>query len=117
MVQTGAMDGLSHRSARVASHPSHSSADRPAGEDGPIQCMQGVGGIVGVVHLHSSAQLSIFNMEKRYRNKIIIVIIIIIFIIIIIIVVVVVVVVVVVLSEMADHKLLRIAGHPDRKTR
>ena len=29
-------------------------------------------------HLHCSAQLSMFNMEKRYRNKIIIIIIIII---------------------------------------
>ena len=31
-----------------------------------------------VVHWHCSAQLSMFNMEKRYRNKIIIIIIIII---------------------------------------
>ena len=28
-----------------------------------------------VVHWHCSAQLSMFNMEKRYRNKIIIIII------------------------------------------
>ena len=27
-----------------------------------------------VVHWHCSAQLSMFNMEKRYRNKIIIII-------------------------------------------
>ena len=33
---------------------------------------------VVVVHWHCSAQLSMFNMEKRYRNKIIIIIIIII---------------------------------------
>ena len=32
---------------------------------------------VCVVHLHCSAQLSMFNMEKRYRNKIIFIIIII----------------------------------------
>ena len=32
---------------------------------------------VVVVHWHCSAQLSMFNMEKRYRNKIIIIIIII----------------------------------------
>ena len=31
---------------------------------------------VCVVHWHCSAQLSMFNMEKRYRNKIIIIIII-----------------------------------------
>ena len=29
---------------------------------------------VVIVHWHCSAQLSMFNMEKRYRNKIIIVI-------------------------------------------
>ena len=29
-----------------------------------------------VIHWHCSAQLSMFNMEKRYRNKIIIIIII-----------------------------------------
>ena len=28
-----------------------------------------------VIHWHCSAQLSMFNMEKRYRNKIIIIII------------------------------------------
>ena len=33
---------------------------------------------VCVIHWHCSAQLSMFNMEKRYRNKIIIIIIIII---------------------------------------
>ena len=33
-------------------------------------CVEG-----GVVHWHCSAQLSMFNMEKRYRNKIIIIII------------------------------------------
>ena len=33
--------------------------------------------VVVVVHWHCSAQLSMFNMEKRYRNKIIIIIIII----------------------------------------
>ena len=32
---------------------------------------------VCVVHLHCTAQLSMFNMEKRFRNKIIIIIIII----------------------------------------
>ena len=32
---------------------------------------------VCVIHWHCSAQLSMFNMEKRYRNKIIIIIIII----------------------------------------
>ena len=32
---------------------------------------------VVIVHWHCSAQLSMFNMEKRYRNKIIIIIIII----------------------------------------
>ena len=32
--------------------------------------------VVVVVHQHCSAQLSMFNMEKRYRNKIIIIIII-----------------------------------------
>ena len=32
---------------------------------------------VFVVHWHCTAQLSMFNMEKRYRNKIIIIIIII----------------------------------------
>ena len=31
-----------------------------------------------VIHWHCTAQLSMFNMEKRYRNKIIIIIIIII---------------------------------------
>ena len=31
---------------------------------------------VCVIHWHCSAQLSMFNMEKRYRNKIIIIIII-----------------------------------------
>ena len=31
--------------------------------------------VVVVVHWHCSAQLSMFNMEKRYRNKIIIIII------------------------------------------
>ena len=31
---------------------------------------------VVIVHWHCSAQLSMFNMEKRYRNKIIIIIII-----------------------------------------
>ena len=30
---------------------------------------------VCVIHWHCSAQLSMFNMEKRYRNKIIIIII------------------------------------------
>ena len=34
---------------------------------------------VCVVHWHCTAQLSMFNMEKRFRNKIIIIIIIIIF--------------------------------------
>ena len=29
---------------------------------------------VSVIHWHCSAQLSMFNMEKRYRNKIIIII-------------------------------------------
>ena len=29
---------------------------------------------VVIVHWHCSAQLSMFNMEKRYRNKIIIII-------------------------------------------
>ena len=33
---------------------------------------------VCVIHWHCTAQLSMFNMEKRYRNKIIIIIIIII---------------------------------------
>ena len=28
--------------------------------------------VVVIVHWHCSAQLSMFNMEKRYRNKIII---------------------------------------------
>ena len=42
---------------------------------------------VCVVHLHCSAQLSMFNMEKHYRNKIIIIIIITIIIIIIIIII------------------------------
>ena len=32
--------------------------------------------VVVIVHWHCSAQLSIFNMEKCYRNKIIIIIII-----------------------------------------
>ena len=32
---------------------------------------------VCVIHWHCTAQLSMFNMEKRYRNKIIIIIIII----------------------------------------
>ena len=32
---------------------------------------------VSVIHWHCTAQLSMFNMEKRYRNKIIIIIIII----------------------------------------
>ena len=36
-----------------------------------------VGLRVSVIHWHCSAQLSMFNMEKRYRNKIIIIIIII----------------------------------------
>ena len=31
--------------------------------------------VVVIVHWHCSAQLSMFNMEKRYRNKIIIIII------------------------------------------
>ena len=30
--------------------------------------------VVVIVHWHCSAQLSMFNMEKRYRNKIIIII-------------------------------------------
>ena len=29
--------------------------------------------VVVIVHWHCSAQLSMFNMEKRYRNKIIII--------------------------------------------
>ena len=33
--------------------------------------------VVVIVHWHCSAQLSMFNMEKRYRNKITIIIIII----------------------------------------
>ena len=32
--------------------------------------------VVVIVHWHCSAQLSMFNMEKRYKNKIIIIIII-----------------------------------------
>ena len=31
--------------------------------------------VVVIVHWHCSAQLSMFNMEKRYRNKIIIIVI------------------------------------------
>ena len=30
--------------------------------------------VIVIVHWHCSAQLSMFNMEKRYRNKIIIII-------------------------------------------
>ena len=40
--------------------------------------MVGGCGCVRVVHWHCSAQLSMFNMERRYNNKIIIIIIIII---------------------------------------
>ena len=39
-------------------------------------CCARVRGRVCVIHWHCSAQLSMFNMEKRYRNKIIIIIII-----------------------------------------
>ena len=30
--------------------------------------------VINIIHWHCSAQLSIFNMEKRYRNKILIIV-------------------------------------------
>ena len=42
-----------------------------------VRCLCCARARVCVIHWHCSAQLSMFNMEKRYRNKIIIIIIII----------------------------------------